>query len=212
MEPHLVRGGVWRERQNICCSTDPWIHWLILVCALTRDQTHNLCLWGQCPNPLSSPVRACLSSLLNTRFPSYYFTLKNINFRSFNNYYFSNYHVLGLGEWHVQSWQKPACDREDRHLTPRTVWRGFRKMCVEGPEPWTVGWNSSQRSWPLSWVGLEGRLPLRERRKRWRRPSPSPALSKVALCKPFRRDRSSKYAKSQAILLPICVEAFLQMF
>ena len=36
-------GGGERQRETlICCSTYFCIHWLILVCALTRDQTLNL--------------------------------------------------------------------------------------------------------------------------------------------------------------------------
>ena len=36
-------GGREREREtSICCSTYFCIHWLILACALTRDQTHTL--------------------------------------------------------------------------------------------------------------------------------------------------------------------------
>ena len=32
-----------REREtSVCCSTYSCTHWLILVCVLTRDQTHNL--------------------------------------------------------------------------------------------------------------------------------------------------------------------------
>ena len=35
-----------REREtSICCSTYLCIHWLILVCALARDGTHNLSVW-----------------------------------------------------------------------------------------------------------------------------------------------------------------------
>ena len=40
--------GRKRDRQtdrqtntSTCCSTQPYTYWLILVCALTRDQTHN---------------------------------------------------------------------------------------------------------------------------------------------------------------------------
>ena len=39
--------GVRREREMlICCSTYLCIHWLILICALTGDQTHNLRILG----------------------------------------------------------------------------------------------------------------------------------------------------------------------
>ena len=31
------------------------IHWLILVCALTRHQTHNLSVSGRCSNQLPNP-------------------------------------------------------------------------------------------------------------------------------------------------------------
>ena len=42
----------------MCCSTYLCIHWLILVCVLTRDQTHNLGTLGRCSNHLSYPARA----------------------------------------------------------------------------------------------------------------------------------------------------------
>ena len=43
-----------RERETlICCYPYLCIHWLILVCALTRDQTCNLGILGQCSNQLS---------------------------------------------------------------------------------------------------------------------------------------------------------------
>lgn len=45
-----------RQRQRdwlICCSTYLWIHWLILVCALTGDQTSNVGVSWQCSNQLS---------------------------------------------------------------------------------------------------------------------------------------------------------------
>ena len=47
------------EREtSICCSIYLRIHWLILVCALTRDQTHNLGVSGWCSNQLSYLARA----------------------------------------------------------------------------------------------------------------------------------------------------------
>ena len=50
-----------REREtSICCSTYLCIHWLILVCTLTRDRTHNLDAWGQCSNQLSYMARAAI--------------------------------------------------------------------------------------------------------------------------------------------------------
>ena len=36
-----------------CCSTCLCIHGLLLVCVLTRDQTHNRDISGRCPNQLS---------------------------------------------------------------------------------------------------------------------------------------------------------------
>ena len=41
----------------ICCSTYLYIHWLILICALTGDQTHNLGVLGQHSNQLNHPDR-----------------------------------------------------------------------------------------------------------------------------------------------------------
>ena len=50
-----------REREEetvICCSTYLCIHWLILVCVLTRDQTCNLGVLGCCSNQVSYTARA----------------------------------------------------------------------------------------------------------------------------------------------------------
>ena len=58
------RHGGETDRQidtPIYCSTYLCIHWLILVCALTRDQTHNLGVLGRCSNQLSHPVRASVT-------------------------------------------------------------------------------------------------------------------------------------------------------
>ena len=35
-----------RERERSICSAYLYIHWLLLVCALTGDRTHNLGVWG----------------------------------------------------------------------------------------------------------------------------------------------------------------------
>ena len=57
-------GTEWgRERErdterSICCSTYLCIHWLILICSLTGDQTCNLGVSRQCSNQLSYPVRS----------------------------------------------------------------------------------------------------------------------------------------------------------
>lgn len=56
-----------RERERvtlICCSVHLCVHWWFLVCALSRDQMHNLRASGCCSNHLSSPVRAAPHSLL----------------------------------------------------------------------------------------------------------------------------------------------------
>ena len=39
----------------MCCSTYLCIHWLILVCALTGDQTHNLGVLGTMLQPTELP-------------------------------------------------------------------------------------------------------------------------------------------------------------
>ena len=55
--------GRKRERETLlCCYTFYLcIHWLILVCALTRDQNRNHGMLGWCSNQLSWPARAyCL--------------------------------------------------------------------------------------------------------------------------------------------------------
>ena len=46
------------ERGEICFSTYLCIHWLILVCALTGDRTHNLGMWRCCSKQLSYLARA----------------------------------------------------------------------------------------------------------------------------------------------------------
>ena len=50
----------------IYCSTYLCIHWLILVCALTRDQTHNLGVSVQCYNQLSYSARTYTCLLLDS--------------------------------------------------------------------------------------------------------------------------------------------------
>ena len=42
----------------VCCSTYLCICWLILLCALTTDQTHNLGVLGECSRRLSYLARA----------------------------------------------------------------------------------------------------------------------------------------------------------
>ena len=49
-------GGGERET-SICCSTYVCIPWLLLVRALTRDQTYNFGVPGWCCNQLSYPTR-----------------------------------------------------------------------------------------------------------------------------------------------------------
>ena len=49
----------------ICCSTYLRIRWLILACALTSDQTHNLGISGQYSNLLSYLARAIYVILTN---------------------------------------------------------------------------------------------------------------------------------------------------
>ena len=65
-EIHLLIFFFFREREegereketSICCSSYFCIHWLILLCALTRDQTHNLGVLGRRSNQMSYPARA----------------------------------------------------------------------------------------------------------------------------------------------------------
>ena len=50
----------FRDREEpgvggICCSTYLCIHWLVLICPLTRDGTHNLGVWVCHSNHLSHP-------------------------------------------------------------------------------------------------------------------------------------------------------------
>lgn len=49
-----------RERHIKCCSTFLCIPWLMLVCALTWDRTHNLGVLGRRSNQRSHPARAAL--------------------------------------------------------------------------------------------------------------------------------------------------------
>ena len=47
-----------RKRETLtCCSIYLCIHWLLLVCGLTGDQTYNLGTPGQCSNQLSYLAR-----------------------------------------------------------------------------------------------------------------------------------------------------------
>ena len=53
------KGQGEREREtSICCSAYLCIHWLLLVCALTGDGTHNLGVLGGHFNQLSYLSRA----------------------------------------------------------------------------------------------------------------------------------------------------------
>ena len=56
------REGGEREKSSICCSVYWCIYWLIIVCALTGDWTHNFGILGQCSNQLSYPARVFLCS------------------------------------------------------------------------------------------------------------------------------------------------------
>ena len=51
-----------RERTSVRCFTYLCIHWLILACTLTGDQTHYLGVSRQWSNQLSYPARARLAS------------------------------------------------------------------------------------------------------------------------------------------------------
>lgn len=52
------RKGEWEREGKTCCFTHPCPHWLIILCALTRDQIHNLSALEQCSNQWSYPSRA----------------------------------------------------------------------------------------------------------------------------------------------------------
>ena len=45
------------KKRSSCCSIYLCTHWLLFICALTRDQTHNLGLSGQHSNQQSYPAR-----------------------------------------------------------------------------------------------------------------------------------------------------------
>ena len=59
------KGKGERKKYQFCCSCCSCIHWLILVCALTGDWTHNPGLSGQCSKQLSHPGRAISASCIN---------------------------------------------------------------------------------------------------------------------------------------------------
>ena len=46
-----------QKETSICCFTYWCMHWLIIVCALTRGWTHNLSISGWSSNQLSYPAR-----------------------------------------------------------------------------------------------------------------------------------------------------------
>ena len=60
----------FREEREIliCCSTYSWIHWLSLVCALTRGWTRNLGILVRCSNQLSYPAKASCHFLSDLSF------------------------------------------------------------------------------------------------------------------------------------------------
>ena len=59
--------GGGRERESsMCCSTHLCIHWFLLVCALTGDQTHNLGILRGHSNQLSYPARATHQFFIRT--------------------------------------------------------------------------------------------------------------------------------------------------
>ena len=64
----LERRGETHTHTSICCSTYLCIYWLILVCALTRDQTHNLGISGQCSKTTELPGQGPSQSILNKAF------------------------------------------------------------------------------------------------------------------------------------------------
>ena len=60
-----------REREtSIRCSTYLHIHWLLLICALTGDQTCNRGVSGRRSNQLSYPARASTLFLYSSQHPS----------------------------------------------------------------------------------------------------------------------------------------------
>ena len=45
-------------RETSTCSTYVHIHWSIIECALTENQTHSLGIWESLANQLSCPAKA----------------------------------------------------------------------------------------------------------------------------------------------------------
>ena len=56
----------WFFFRLVCCSTYLCIHWLILTCTLTGDQTYNLGILVQCSNQLSCYLAGLDSYSLNS--------------------------------------------------------------------------------------------------------------------------------------------------
>ena len=62
------------ERKTlIYCSTYLCIHWLVFVCALTGDWTHNLGISGQCSNQLSYRFKKKNNTLFSLSSLSHFF-------------------------------------------------------------------------------------------------------------------------------------------
>ena len=75
------RKGERERERSICCSTYLCIHWLILWCALTGNQTGNCCISRQRYNQLSYTARAffpffnwivCLPTVESCEFFTYF--------------------------------------------------------------------------------------------------------------------------------------------
>ena len=82
---------------SICCFTYLHIHWLLLVCVLSRDWTHNPGILGQCSNPLSHLPRG------NSSFLSRNNTLCGWLFHSVFNYLTIEGHLGCLHIWTIMN-------------------------------------------------------------------------------------------------------------
>ena len=107
--PPFLPSFLSEKETSICQSTYLRIHWLILVCALTRDQTCNLGVSGQHSNQLSYQARARRDFLCLGRFKPCIWCLSSPKDRDRARSRFFDPHPPGY--FHLQEllWPRPVC-------------------------------------------------------------------------------------------------------